>query len=381
VPSRNKLIRMAGPSPLPPGIVSLDDYEAIARTRLGAAAWAYFAGGAADERTIAWNREAFDRLRLRGRVLADMSRATTRVTLLGEALDYPILLAPVALQRLAHPDGECETARAASAMRALMVVSTEASVPIEDIARASQAPLWFQLYVQHDRGFTEDLVRRAEAAGYRALVLTVDAPVTGARHRLQRMGASLPPGIDAVNLRGARQPDVQPASLVDSALFGGFLSTAATWKDVEWLLARTRLPVVLKGISSDIDAEEAVKVGAKAIAVSNHGGRTLDTLPAAIDMLPPIADRVAGSVPLVVDGGIRRGTDVLKALALGATAVMIGRPYVYGLAVAGGTGVAHVLGLLRTELEIAMTLTGCASPDAITPAVIWPRGRELEVRN
>lgn len=362
---------MATPPQLPAGVVSLDDYEQLARTRLEDNAWAYISGGAADERTLSWNREAFDRVKLCGRVLVDLSRAHTRLSLLGQPLDYPILLAPVALQKLAHPQGECETAQAASAMRAAMVVSTEASVPLEDIARATQAPLWFQLYIQHDRAFTRDLVQRAEAAGYQALMLTVDAPVSGPRNRQQRAGFRLPAGVEPVNLRGARVPDAKAPSLLESALFSGFLETSATWRDLEWLQGQTRLPVVLKGIASDDDAARAIAAGVKAIAVSNHGGRTLDTLPAAFDLLRPIADRVAGRVPLLVDGGVRRGTDVLKALALGASAVMIGRPYVYGLAVAGSLGVAHVLSILRTELEMAMALTGCATLADINTDVLW----------
>lgn len=362
---------MSATPQLPPGVVSLDDYEQLARTRLDDRAWAYISGGVGDERTLAWNREAFDRIKLCGRVLADFSHANTRIELFGQQLDYPILLAPAALQKLAHPRGECETAQAASAARAAMVVSTEASYSIEDIAHGSQSPLWFQLYIQHDRGFTRSLVQRAEDAGYRALVLTVDAPVSGARNRQQRAGYGPVAGIEPVNLRGARQASFTPPTLLDSPLFSGFLQTSATWADLEWLQSHTRLPIVLKGITSDDDAARAIAAGIQGIAVSNHGGRTLDTMPAAIELLRPIADRVDGRVPLLLDGGIRRGTDVLKALALGASAVMIGRPYLYGLAVAGALGVAHVINILRTELEMAMTLTGCATVADVKPDIIW----------
>lgn len=356
---------------LPPGVVSLDDYEHLARTRLEDSAWAYISGGVGDERTLAWNRDAFDRIRLCGRVLADLSQAHTRLSLLGQELEYPILLAPVAAQKLAHPRGECETAQAASAVHAAMVVSTEASFPIADIARASQAPLWFQLYIQHDRAFTLDLVQRAEQAGYRALVLTGDAAVSGARNRQQRAGFRLPPGFDPINLRGCERAPAPPPTIVDSPVFNGMLATSATWRDLEWLQARTQLPIVLKGVSSDDDAARAVALGVQGIAVSNHGGRTLDTMPAAIELLPSIADRVGGKVPIILDGGVRRGTDVLKAIALGASAVMIGRPYVYGLAVAGALGVAHVINILRAEFEMAMALTGCATLENITRDVIW----------
>jgi 4-hydroxymandelate oxidase len=351
--------------------VSLHDYEALARERLDAYAWAYIAGGAADERTLAWNREAFDRLKLQCRVLADLTHAHTRLSLLGEALDYPVLLAPVAFQKLAHPEGERATVQAASAAGALAVVSTEASCPLEDLAGLAEGPLWFQLYIQYDRGFTMDLVRRAEASGYRGLVLTVDAPVSGMRNRQPRTGGSWPTDVEAVNLRGAAQPGTPAGSLIDSPLFSGLLASAPTWKDVEWLRTHARLPLVLKGITSAEDADTAVSMGAQAIVVSNHGGRTLDTLPASIDLLPRVAERVDGRVPLLLDGGIRRGTDVLKALALGASAVMIGRPYVYALAVAGAPGIAHVLHILRAELETAMALTGCATLADITREVIW----------
>lgn len=361
---------MSSPA-LPPGVVSLDDYEALARERLDAHAWAYIAGGAADERTLAWNREAFDGLKLRGRVLADFSRAHTRVSLLGATLDYPVLLAPVAFQKLAHPEGERATVQAASAAGALAVVSTEASCPLEDLAALTEGPLWFQLYIQHDREFTLDLVRRAETAGYTALVLTVDAPVSGMRNRQQRVAGPWPAGIEAVNLRGAAAPGTPKGSIIDSPLFSGMLASAATWKDVDWLQARTRLPLVLKGIASADDAERAVAMGVQGLVVSNHGGRTLDTLPAAIELLPAVAARVARRVPLLLDGGVRRGTDVLKALALGASAVMIGRPYVYALAVAGAPGIAHALHILRAELETAMVLTGCATLADITHDVIW----------
>lgn len=363
-------------SSLPPGVVSVDDYEALARTRMDEGTWAYISGGAADERTLAWNRDAFDRLKLRGRVLTDFSHAHTRLSLLGVPLEYPILLAPVALQRLAHPDGECAAAQAAGAMRTIMTVSTEASCPLESIVQsASGGALWFQLYIQRDRGLTRDLAQRAEAAGYRALVLTVDAPVSGPRYRQQRAGFRPPAGVEAVNLRGAEPLDAPPPSLVDSPLFGGFLAKSETWADVEWLQAQTKLPLVLKGISSADDAARAVDGGVDAIAVSNHGGRTLDTLPASIDLLPPIAERLAGRVPLLVDGGIRRGTDVAVALALGADAVLAGRPCVWGLAAGGQVGAERALAILGEELRLALALLGCPSASALDRSCVRRRWR------
>ncbi len=308
-------------------------------------------------------------------MLQPLAGGHTRVTLLGRTLAHPILLAPVAYQRMAHPDGELAAAHAAAALGAGMVLSTQASTPLEAVAQAmlsdaGRGPLWFQLYLQHDRGFTRDLVRRAEVAGYEALVLTVDAPTSGARDRERRANFRLPPGIRAVNLEGL--PPVTPVELApgQSALFDGLLRHAPTWDDVVWLQAQTRLPILLKGVLHPDDARQATRLGVAGIVVSNHGGRTLDTVPATAQMLPRIVEAVAGALPVLVDGGIRRGTDVLKAMALGASAVLLGRPYVYGLANAGAMGVAHVLRLLRDELEIAMALCGCRTLDQATPALL-----------
>jgi 4-hydroxymandelate oxidase len=359
---------------IPPQIAAVADYEAYARERMTDGAWAYLSGGAADELTLRDNREAFDRLRLQNRVLADLKGGGTRLALFGDTFDYPIVLAPVAHHRLVHPQGELATVLAASAMKAPMCVSTQASVSLEDIAQAAQTPLWFQLYMQPAREHTLALVRRAEAAGCRAIVVTLDAPVNGVRNREQRAGFQLPAGIDTPNLRGL-PPVVMPAAQAgQSALFGkGVLDTAPTWHDLAWLRAATTLPLIAKGITSPRDAAQAIDCGMDGIVVSNHGGRVLDGQPASIDALPAVARAVDGRVPLLLDGGVRRGTDIVKALALGASAVMIGRPYVHGLAAAGAIGVVHVLHLLRTELEIAMALTGCRTLADIGPDVIWRR--------
>ena len=344
---------------IPARIACVDDYLPFARERIAPAAWAYLDGAAADGLTASGNAAAFARIRLYTRVLADLAGGHTRVELFGDTYDFPILLAPVAHQKLAHPDGELATAFGASAMRAGMVASTESNVTIEEIAGVAQSPLWFQLYVQHDRDFTLGLVRRAEAAGCRALVLTVDAPVNGVRNAEQRAGFALPPGIEAANLRGmAPTPPASVApgqSLFDSPLLAG----ASGWRDVDWLRAHTALPLLLKGITQADDARRALEAGAAGIVVSNHGGRVLDTQIATIDALPAIAEAVQGRVPLLLDGGIRRGSDVFKALALGADAVLVGRPYLHALATAGAPGVAHVLHLLRIELEMTMALCGC----------------------
>lgn len=351
-------------SPIPPGLVSLPDYEAHARQVLDPASWAYLNGGAADEITARANRDAWEALPLWPRVLRPMTGGHTRVELLGRTLAHPLLLAPVAYQQLAHPQGELASAHAAAAQEAGYVLSTQASMRLETVAEAFRAdaqrgPLWFQLYFQPERGATLDLVRRSEGAGFEALVLSIDAPVHGARDAQRRAGFRLPAGIAAVNLPPAPAP-LQGASVFEA------LAKAPTWADVEWLRSQTHLPIVLKGVLHPDDAREAQRLGAAALIVSNHGGRTLDTAVPTATALPQIKDAV-GDLPLLVDGGIRRGTDVLKAVALGARAVLIGRPVAWGLATAGAFGMAHVLRLLRDELEIAMALTGCATLSQASP--------------
>ncbi|HVL45203.1 MAG TPA: alpha-hydroxy acid oxidase [Acidovorax sp.] len=360
---------------LPPGLVTLADHEQHARAQLDDNAWAYFSGGAADEISLRANRSAWDALPLWPRVLRPLAGGHTRVPLLGRTLAHPILLAPVAFQRLAHPDGELAMAYAAAALGAGVVLSTQASVSLESVAQSvlpdpGRGPLWFQLYLQSDRGFTQALVQRAEAAGYEALVLTVDAPTSGVRDRERRAGFRLPPGVGPVNLAGLQAPAPSALSPGQSALFDGLLHHAPTWDDIAWLQSITRLPVLLKGVLHPADARQAVSLGAAGLVVSNHGGRTLDTAPATAIALPRVVQAVGGAVPVLVDGGIRRGTDVLKAMALGASAVLVGRPAVWGLANAGAAGVAHVLRLLRDELEVAMALTGCATLTDATPALL-----------
>lgn len=362
-------------STIPRDIAAAADYTPYARARLDDNAWAYIASGAADELTWQDNAAAFDRLRLEGRVLADVRGGHTRLQLFGQDFAHPILLAPVAYQRLAHPDGELATAQAAAALDTGMVVSTLASATLEDIARHTSAPLWFQLYVQPDRAFTLELVRRAEAAGYQALVVTVDAPIAGVRNREQRAGFQLPPGVGAVNLHGMRGPQPQALATGQSAVFDRLMAHAPTWDDIATLRSATRLPLILKGITGVADARRALAAGADGIVVSNHGGRTLDTLVSAIDALPPIADAVGDRLTVLMDGGIGRGTDVLKALARGAHAVMVGRAWLYGLAAAGPLGVAHVIRLLRDELEVAMALTGCRTLADVSADLLHPASR------
>jgi 4-hydroxymandelate oxidase len=342
--------------------VCLDDFEAIAARQLPGAVYDYVAGGAADELTVRANREAYGRIRLRPRVLVDVSRLDTRVTLFGEVLPFPVLVAPTAFHRLVHAEGECATARAAAVMGIPYVVSSSTTTPLGEIAAAAPGGTrWFQLYFLPDREQTQALVRTAESAGVRAICLTVDTPVIGARNRERRSGVQLPAGVTAPYFH-----HLASHSGASSAF------QIVTWRDVEWLRRATSLPVLLKGIVTGDDARLAVEHGASGIVVSNHGGRNLDTLPATIEALPEVVAAVDGRIPVLIDGGIRRGTDVVKALALGASAVLIGRPVLYGLAVAGADGVTAVLQILRDEFEGALALVGRPVSADLDRTVCWP---------
>ena len=333
-------------------IVTVDDYEPIARERLPGDVYDFYAGGAGDEWTLAENRHAFDRWRLRPRYLRGAGRPDPSTSILGVPISFPVLVAPWAYQRLAHPDGELATARAATAAGTAMVVSSTAIEFLEDVAEASAGPKWWQLYVFEDRAITSKMLGRVVAAGYGAVCLTVDFPVMGLRHRDTRNGFTPPIGM--------------PES---SLTFDPLLS----WDDIGWVRERTPgLGVLVKGILTAEDAELAVAAGVDGIVVSNHGGRQLDGAPAGITALPEVVDAVAGRVPVLVDGGVRRGTDILKALALGAAAVMVARPLIWGLVVDGEAGVSHVLDLLRAEFENAMALTGCRTVAEITGALVTP---------
>ena len=352
----------------PPEPVNLFEYEALARKCLSQATYDYYAGGAGDEVTLRENRSAFDRLQLLPRVLVDVSHRDLSTTVLSQPIALPILIAPTAFHRLACPEGEIATARAAAKVGTVMVLSTLSNTTLEEVARASEAPLWFQLYIYKDRGLTQALVERAEAAGYKALCVTVDAPLLGRRERDVRNRFSLPPDLAIANIpahAGERLPDVAGSSAL-STYFSRLLHQSLTWDDVEWIQGITSLPVVLKGIHHPEDARLAVERGVSGIVVSNHGARQLDTVPATIDMLPAIADVVQEQGELLLDGGVRRGTDVLKALALGAMAVLVGRPVLWGLAVDGQMGAAQVLRLLQAEIDLAMALCGITSVSAVT---------------
>lgn len=349
---------------LPAGIASAGDYEALARATLDPVAWRYLQDSSGTGLTLAANRDAFARTALMPRVLADVRGGHTRLALFGQTLDHPLLLAPIAYQRLFHPDGEAASAMAAAAQGGTAWVSSLASQPLEhiaDAARQTGAAPWFQLYWQGERARTLRLLRRAEAAGYPAVLFTLDAPVKLAT-------LDLPGGITAVNLEQALAS--APVGPGQSQVFDGWMANAPTWDDLAWLRDSTRLPLVVKGILHPDDAEHAVALGCDGLVVSNHGGRVLDGAPASLDLLPVVAARVSGRVPVLFDSGVRDGRDAFKALALGARAVLIGRPAIWGLAQAGALGVAHVVRLLRDELEATMALCGCRTLDDIVPACI-----------
>ncbi len=355
-----------------PDPVNVLDFEALARARMEPSAYDYFAGAAGDERTLADNRTAFDRVRFRPNVLVDVTTIDVATTILRDSISFPVILAPTALNRLGHPDGELAVARAAAAAGTLMTLSTTASCTIEDVAGAAPGPKWFQLYVYRDREVTRSLVQRAEASGYRALVVTVDMPRMGHRERDTRNHFVLPPDVTMRNLEMGGRADAAAwgANSSFAEYWRNLLDPSLTWDAIGWLKSLTKLPIVIKGVLAPEDAERAIAAGADAIVVSNHGGRQLDGSLATIDALPDIAERVAGRVPLLLDGGVRRGTDVLKALALGARAVLIGRPYLWGLAAGGEQGVARVLAMLRAELELAMALAGCPTLASITRSLV-----------
>ena len=342
-------------------LVNVDDFEAAARERLDPGAYGYMAGGAGDEHTLRANSAAFARWDLRPRVLVDVGGVSAATTVLGTEVTLPVLVAPTAFQRLANPEGELPMARAAAAAGTVMTLSTLSSVtPAELAAAAPGAAQWFQLYWSRDRAFTQELVEGAVEAGFSALMLTVDLPVAGRRERDVRAGFALPDDLPLPNLPiSLRREDFHTAlhEAVDDTL---------TWRDLEWLHSVSSLPLVVKGILTAEDALLAAEHGAAAVVVSNHGGRQLDGVPATLEVLPEVVEAVGERVEVFLDGGIRRGVDVLKALALGARAVLSGRAVLWGLAADGEEGATQVLSLLRKEIELGLKLLGCPSPDAVT---------------
>lgn len=353
-------------------LINLFEFEVAACDRLSTMARDYYASGAHDEVTLRENRAAYDRLRLYYKTLVDVSRRDLRASLLGAAVSMPVAIAPTAFHKLAHPEGELATARAAAKAGCLMVLSTLSTCSIEEVRAETAGPLWFQLYVYKDRGATRALIERAERAGCSALVLTVDAPMWGRRERDVKNRFQLPEGLSVKNLMPANMAEL-PRSAAGSGLaayIAEVIDPSLSWADLEWLRSVTKLPLLIKGIVRGDDAERAVDLGAAGVVVSNHGGRQLDTAPATIEALPRVADAVAGRAAVLVDGGVRRGTDVVKALALGASAVLVGRPILWGLTVGGEAGVARVLEILRGELELAMGLCGCPTVGSISRDLI-----------
>lgn len=338
-----------------------EDFEREAAARLPAGPHGYFAGGSLDETTLSENRDALSRIKLCWKALAGVTAPATACRLLDQELAFPLIVAPIAFQRMAHPDGEIGMARAVSRSGSLMVLSTTSTYSIASVSEAARGALWFQLYMMKDRGISRDLVHSAEAAGAKAIVLTVDVPAWGLRERDTRNQFALPEGlrVESLVLPG-HETFYDGTSRSDLASFlASRLKFDLTWDDLAWLKSITKLPIVLKGIGRPDDARAAVECGASAIWVSNHGGRQLDSAVGIADVLPGIAEEVAGRIPIVADGAVRRGTDVLKLLARGATAAAIGRAALWGLAVDGEAGALTVLLRIRAELENAMCLTGC----------------------
>jgi isopentenyl diphosphate isomerase/L-lactate dehydrogenase-like FMN-dependent dehydrogenase len=344
-------------------LLNVADFEREAERRLDPGAYGYFAGGAGDEVTLRANVDAFERRTLRPRFLVDVSRVTTETSVLGRPVSMPLLVAPTAFQRLAHADGEAATARAAHAAGTVMCLSTLSSVtPTELAAAAPGGRLWFQLYWSTDRGFTRDLLASVADAGFEAIVLTIDFAAAGRRERDLRNRFALPEDLPSPNLPHAL------ARVNFHASLGEIVDTSLTWRDLEWLRETCSLPLLLKGVLTAEDALLAVEHGADGIVVSNHGGRQLDGVAASLDALPEVVEAAGERAEILLDGGIRRGSDALKALALGAKAVLAGRAAVWGLAVGGEQGVARVLELLRAEIALALTHLGCQSPADVTPA-------------
>lgn len=349
--------------------INVADYERLAEARCEPGYWGYVVGGAGDEVTLKDNLDAFRRLLLRPRTLVDVSDVAAGTTVLGTEVAMPLLVAPTSLQRVAHPDGEPALARAAATVGTVYTLSSLGSVRPRELAEAApEGPRWFQLYWSRDREFTRELVAEAVEAGFRALVLTVDLPTAGPRERDLRSGFSLPEGLPMPNL---------PRTLVGSEYFhdtlGEMVDTSLTWRDLEWLRSECALPLVVKGVLTAEDALLACEHGAAGIVVSNHGGRQLDGVPATLDALPEVVEAAGGRAEVYLDGGVRRGTDAIKALALGARAVLVGRPALWGLAAGGEEGARHVLELFRDEILLALVLLGCAGPEDVGPGHVRPR--------
>lgn len=365
-------VAAAGPAP-----VNVAEYERYAKNTLPRNAFGYYASGSNDMITLRENRDAFARLRLMPKILVDVSAIDMQTTVLGEKVSFPICIAPTAMQKMAHPDGECATSRAAARHGILMTLSSWSTTPLEEVASAApQGFRWFQLYVYKDRAVTLDLVRRAERAGYKALAVTVDTPVLGRREADIKNRFALPSHLTMGNFSkagGAHADGTKAAGSTGSGLasyVASLIDKTLTWDDIAWLRRNTKLKIVVKGVMTAEDAIASVRHGVDGIWVSNHGARQLDTTPATIEVLPEIVRAVNGKVEVYIDGGITRGTDALKALALGARAVFVGRPSLWGLAHSGEDGVFNIMNLMKEELALAMMLSGAIKIDDLKPSLV-----------
>jgi 4-hydroxymandelate oxidase len=358
---------------IPDPLLNIADYARVAHDGLEGGVRDYFEGGALDEITLRENTAGWERLKLYYRVLAGVRKRELETTVLGQHISMPIVVAPTAFHKLACEEGEIATARAAKAARTLFILSSLSNTAMEKVFAEAGSPRWFQLYIYKDRGITEELVQRAEGAGAQAIVLTVDAPGLGTRERDSRNNFRLPAGLTVENLAplGKGTMPVVEGSGLAAYVRENFKSDLG-FDDLDWLCGATQLPVVVKGVCRADDARRAAEHGAKAVVVSNHGGRQLDTAPATCEMLPHVVEAVSDLCEVYVDGGLRRGSDVLKAIALGARAVLVGRPILWGLAVAGEEGATNVLEILRRELDEAMLLCGCTGIEDIGRWVLEP---------
>ncbi|CAN9505383.1 unnamed protein product [Ophioblennius macclurei] len=355
--------------------VSVDDFQEEARRTLPKAVYDYYCSGADEQRTLADNVEAFNRWYLMPRVLRDVTSVDLSVTVLGQKLSMPICVAATAMQRMAHPDGETATARACKSAGTGMMLSSWATSTIEEVRSAAGdgTLLWLQLYIYKDRELTLSLVRRAEKAGYRAIFVTVDTPYLGKRLADVRNRFKLPPHLSMSNFSTNSLAFSEGNYGNDSGLavyVAKAIDPSICWDDISWLKRNTKLPIIVKGVLNGEDAQLAVKHGVSGILVSNHGARQLDGVPATLDVLEEVVQAVQGRCEVFLDGGVRRGTDVLKALSLGASAVLVGRPVLWGLACQGQDGVTEVLDLLKEELRLAMALSGCRSVSEVSRSLV-----------
>jgi 4-hydroxymandelate oxidase len=349
-------------------LVNVHDYQEVAASRLSQAAYDYYRGGARDELALERNRRAFAQYAVHYKVLAGVDKVDLGTSVLGLPLSLPMMAAPTAFHGMADPQAELSSCRAVTAEGSVFILSTLSNTPIEQVVEQAHGPVLFQLYVYKDRGITRELVQRAERAGARALVVTVDAPVLAVREKDVRNAFTLPPGLKLANLSGTGKEDLGGAGLGDYVQ--RHLDPSLSWRDLEWLIGQTSLPVVAKGIVRGDDAAQAAAMGVRAVVVSNHGGRQLDHSPATLHCVAAVRQALPEGVEVWMDGGVRRGADVMLACCLGARAVLVGRPILWGLAAAGESGVRQVMQTLRQEMLEAMLLTGCSSLDQLSPTLV-----------